>query len=169
MSESLTQFSQYTGNTTSASTSTSATATAASSTPTIPANAEAPVWQPWVNSQAQALSALKTEISGATTDYDKAVQEAQRLFDVSLSIAAEQTRRLEAAAWASWTKYMDEAARIETAIMTPASQAYEQMIEGAKNAFLARINPVQHAYARVVQDTTWSKNLTTGSATIGVG
>lgn len=169
MSESLTQFSNSVGAVTSRIGTGTTELSAASSTTVIPANAEAPVWQPWVNAQAQGLSQLKTGITHATADYERALGEAQRLLDAALGLAAEQTRRMESAAWAAWNKYMNEAKRTNDAIMIPAYRAYDTMIENAKNQFVGYVTPLEHTYARVVQDTTWAKNTTTGSATVGTG
>lgn len=146
----------------------STTTTAAGAT-AVPANATAPVWQPWVQTQSQALSVLKTQITAALADFNAAQSAAQRVLDGAAAIAAEQARQLEAAAWVAYHKYMDQAAEINNAVMDPALAAYTAAMQTAHTRLLARLNPVQHAYAQVASDAGWVNNLTTGHATIGSG
>jgi hypothetical protein len=112
---------------------------------------------------------LKTQITAALADFERAQADAQRVYDGAIAIAAGQVHPLEAAAWAAWHKYMDEAGRVNEAIMTPATKAYESAMEAAHLRLVARLDPVEHAYARAAYDATWTKGLTEGGATIGRG
>ena len=132
----------------------------------IPAGATAPVWQPWVNTQAKALSVLKTQIDIALRESEREQAGAQKILDGATALATAQTRQLEAAAWAAWHKYMNEAAAVHEAIMGPALTAYTRAMETAHSRLTGRLDPVEHAYARVAADAVWTQNLANGGATI---
>lgn len=95
------------------------------STVPIPSGAAGPVWQPWVETHAKAQSALKTQINTALAQFNRDMTDAQRLLDTAQSIAQQQVKQLEAAAWAAWHRYMQEANAVHEAVMNPALAAFE--------------------------------------------
>lgn len=135
----------------------------------VAAGAAAPAWQPWVDVQNRALSALKTQITEALKDVSRGQQQAQALFDQAVAIADQLARPLEQAAWAAFQRYMDEAVKIRAAIMQPAEKAFEGAMEVIHAELLAKVNPVQHGYARINTDAEWTRHLAQGGATIGTG
>lgn len=140
---------------------------ASSSTPgTIPANASAPVWQPWATTQASAQSVLNTQIDRALKVYDGQLQAAQRMLDNAEAIATRQAKPLETAAWAAWNSYMQAAEAVYNASMEPALAAYTKAIQLAHDTLTGRLDPVEHAYARAAADATWTNNLANGGATL---
>jgi hypothetical protein len=144
------------------------TPTSSASTPVstpIPAAAAAPVWQPWVETHAKAQSALKTQINVANIAFNRDMADAQRLLDAAESIATHQTRELEAAAWAAWHKYMQEANAIHDAVMKPALTAYEQAVEQAHERANTLIYRAQAAYDKAKHITIYSRDTATGSDT----
>lgn len=145
------------------------TTTTTTTTATVPASAEAPVWQPWVQVQANALSVLKTGITKALAEYNRAGMNAQTILDQAVALAKSQSAPLETAAWAAFNKYMGEAGALSDAILSPANTAYTAAMDAAHTRLLAELDPIQHAYARVASDTGWTHQLATGGATIGSG
>lgn len=133
---------------------------------TVAAGSSAPVWQPWVETHAKAQSILKTQINQALIVFNREMADAQRMIDAAQAIAAEQTRQLEAAAWSAWKKYMDEAVRVNNAVMVPALATYEKAIDAAHDKASAQINRAHHTYDQAKDLTSFSSNLAVGSDTM---
>ena len=134
---------------------------------TVPADATAPVWQPWVNMQNNALSAFKTNITRQLAAYNANLTAAQRILDVAQSTAASQTKALETAAWNSFNKYMAEAGALYDSVMGPAVAAYIAATALAHTRLWEALTPAERAYAQVTADAQWSAGLSTGGAKLG--
>lgn len=143
----------------------SASVTSTPPATTIPAAAAGPIWQPWVNTHAKAQSALKTQINTASLEFDRNMADAQRLLDAAESIAAQQTRQLEAAAWAAWHKYMSEASAVHDAVMKPAEAAFESALQQAYNRANTLITRAHTAYDQAKTIAIYGRNLAGGSDT----
>lgn len=131
----------------------------------VPATAAAPVWQPWTETHAQAQSKLKTQINTALASFNRDMSDAQRLLDTAESIAQQQVKQLEAAAWAAWHKYMTEANAVHDAVMTPALAAYQTAIEQAHQRANTLIFRAQGAYDLAKDVSVYGRNQATGSDT----
>jgi hypothetical protein len=133
---------------------------------TIPPGAQAPVWQPWVNSQTQAQGALKTAIDKAMITWNRQMLAAQAVFDGAAAIAAAQSRQLEEAAWASWNKYMAQAAMVYSGIMDPANTAYRSAVDNAHATLTAVLKPSEDVFASASADTHQAHHLANVSDTM---
>lgn len=136
-------------------------------TVTIPADATAPVWQPWVNMENKVLSAFKTVIDRQIGAFNGNMQAAQRLLDQAQAAAQAQTKALETAAWASFNKYQAEAQAVYNAVMGPALEAYILATQNAHTRLWENITPAERAYAQTAADATWTEGLVNGGAKLG--
>lgn len=127
--------------------------------------ATAPVWQPWTEVHAQAQSRLKTQINTASVQFNRDMAAAQRLLDTAESIAQEQVKQLEAAAWAAWHKYQQEANAIHEAVMNPALAAYQNAVEQAHGRANTLIYRAQAAYDQAKHISVYGRDTATGSDT----
>ena len=127
--------------------------------PVVKADAAPPVWQPWVATEAEALSRLKTEIQRSLTSYDRLINEAGRLLDAARAVATAETARLEQAALTAYTAHMTQAHELYNSVMEPALKAYSAAIAEAHRRLTTELNPVQHAYARAKADGNWTAHL----------
>lgn len=142
--------------------------TPAAPTP-VPAAATAPVYQPWVTTIAQAESAIKTHVNEALREFNQDMQAAERILNTAAAISRELTAPLEAAAWSAYQRYTDEAARVSSAIMGPATKAYDEALKQAHNRLEARLTPAEQAYKRATTDANYAKQLGTQGATMASG
>lgn len=136
-------------------------------TGTVPADASAPVWQPWVNMQNKVLSAFKTNIDRQLGAYNANMAAAQRLLDQAQSAAQAQTKILETAAWAAFNKYQAEAQQVYNTVMGPALEAYIQATATAHTRLWENLTAPERAYAQAVADATWTEGLANGNAKLG--
>ena len=142
------------------------TSSVTTSTPgPIPSGAAGPVWQPWVDTHAKAQSVLKTQINTALVAFNRDMADAQRLLDAAESIAQQQVKQLEAAAWAAWHKYMQEANTVHEAVMTSAIAAYDSATTQAYDRANTLVFHAQAAYDRAKDISVYGRNLATGSDT----
>lgn len=125
----------------------------------VPADAGPPTWQPWAAVQANALSRLKTQLQASLHQLDKDVTEATKLLDGARTSAEQLTAHLEAAAWSTWHRYMDEARRVEHAIMEPALKAHADQLAAAATRFRNSVDPVEHAYKLAKEQSNYGKAL----------
>lgn len=137
----------------------------ASGTPTVPANATGPVWQPWMDTHAKAQSALKTQINAALVGFSQEMTAAQRLLDAGETIANQQAKPLEQAAWAAWHRYMQAASSAREAVMSTALDAYQTAIAQAQARSDALIANAEDSYKRARSLSEWGRNQATGSDT----
>lgn len=144
-----------------------ASATGTSTGTTIPADATAPVWQPWVNLQSQALSRFKTDIDRQIGQYNGNMAAAQRILDNAQGQAKAQLRAMETAAWTAFDKYMSEAQQLYDMIMGPALQAYIQATANAHTRLWENLTAPERAYAMAAADATWTEGLANGGAKLG--
>lgn len=125
----------------------------------VPAEAGAPVWQPWVGVLGSAQSRLKTEIQASLRTFEREAGDAGRILDAARAMAAQATAPLEAAAWTAWHRYMNEAAAISEAIMTPALAAHGQALAAAHDKLRRDLTPAEHGYAQTLSDAQWTQSL----------
>lgn len=126
----------------------------------VPPAAAAPVWQPWAEVLANAQSRLKTEVQNQLRTFNHTVTEAGRLLDAARTIANEQSRQLEAAAWAAWNRYMAEARELHNTVMQPAVSAYTDAVAAAHTRLRSELGKVDDQYKRITQDATWTQQIT---------
>lgn len=136
-----------------------------SSDAAVPAGAEAPVYQPWVQVLADAESKLKTEVQTALRKLDKTTTDAGRILDAARAIATEQAKTQEAAAWVAWNTHMQAAAEIYSAVMDPALRAYTEAVTTAHGRLRHDLGPVYDAYKKITGDATWAQQITAPPAT----
>ena len=146
------------------------TSTAPTPAPTVvPSGAAGPVWQPWVETHANAQSKLKTQINVALVAFNRDMASAQRLLDAAESIAATEVKQLEAAAWSAWHKYMQEAANTHDAVMKPALAAFDAAAEQARARADTLIYHANAAYVQAKGIAVYGRDQAIGSDTFGTG
>jgi hypothetical protein len=126
----------------------------------VPAGAEAPVYQPWMEVLAHAESRLKTEVQAALHEMNRTISEAGRLLDAARAIANQQAKGQETAAWTAWNLHMKAAREIFAAVMDPAIRAYTDAVTAAHDRLNVELKPAYAEYKTVVGDATWTRQIT---------
>lgn len=116
------------------------------------------VWQPWTALEAQAAARYKTEITAALAALERANSTAGQLLDTSYTAASEAAAALEAAAYASWHKYMAAADNTRNAMLEAAVAAYDQAITYATGQYGKALSDAEHTYSTLIKDAQRAQN-----------
>lgn len=112
------------------------------------------MWAPWDQVVSDAEARMRTEITEALHEIDRAMKAAGKILDVAYAQAAEVSGQLESAAWAAWRKYMDSAGRATDVILNPAVKAYEDAIARAHADFDRTMAAAETAYKSELADAS---------------
>lgn len=93
------------------------------------------VWQPWETLIGDAEGRLKSEMGAALAELNRRQAEAAQLLNVAYATAAGPAAELRKTAWDTWHKYMAMADDFISAVLQPATTAYDHEIAEAAKSY----------------------------------
>lgn len=119
---------------------------------TVAANPHPSVFQPWTQLAAQAEAEFKGVMAAALRVYQAEFTAAGKILETAQAMSAEQAGTLQAAAWAAWNRYMEQADATAAAIMGPALAGYDRAIAAASDAYQKALTDAEKTYKAVMAD-----------------
>lgn len=116
------------------------------------------VWQPWDTLLKAAEGQLKSETGAALAELQRRMAEATQLLNVAYATAASPAADLRSAAWAAWHQYMGMADDLLSAVLSPATKAYDAEVAAAGHAYDAALADAVKAYTAALDRARRAKS-----------